>query len=470
MLLTLTLLATQAVQQPTQAPLVRYQALPKCLAGATTTGTFYGVHTLCVASTGRIEKYFIDGPPLPLSGPTPLIVLFHSYGADHNEFANPTWGNYDFLQEAKNAGYLVMMHDGGWDNVPAPNEGHRTYGSPSFHKHTEAAIKDVMTHFNVDRDRVYGYGFSMGGGNVLNYAARNLNPTSDKGMFAAVVNHTGAVSVPIEYFTTPGMQWFYDGQYGDTYFNDPFKHRRATVLDIPCDVPDPGACFFPAICSGSEALMQGQSLARNLRHLPTQTYYNACDSNHKLVAMNNELDTYMNTISHPNYTTTQTVGGPPWHVWYRVPSLAVLGFFGQHDLVSTTHSITGSAVMFVKNNARTLHFKAKRTATGDFGRLTWNSDFAQNQINYFTVANQNLDELTLVLDAYNPITDQMDIKIGNNFGPDIPLKVSGLSQAPLDVLEGASSADPADWSWDGAGTVTIHDLVSNVANWTLDMP
>ena len=53
----------------------------------------------------------------------------------------------------------------------------------------------------VDRTRIYGVGFSMGGGSVTSYAARHLDPA--RAMFAAVVDHTGGVALRNTYASEP---------------------------------------------------------------------------------------------------------------------------------------------------------------------------------------------------------------------------------------------------------------------------
>lgn len=447
---------------------------PRCAIQQINTGTFYGNHTLCVQKTGRIEKYHIEGPALPLAEDAPLIVLFHSYNRDHLEHLAPTWNTYDFYTAAVNAGYIVVMHDGGFDNVPAPNEGHRALGSTAFHHHTEAVIQDVLEHFPIDRDRIYGYGFSMGGGNVLNYAARHLDPLSDNGMFAAVVNHTGTVSGPLEYHTDTGQQIVYESQHGDTYANKPFRYRKATVLDIPCDVPDPGACSTPTVCAPGTAggLSKAHSLARNLSYLPIETWYNICDNNHILVSSNQELDNLMTGAAGPVYETHQTAPGGNLHQWKKVPSLDVLAHFNGKYLYDVTSAPTGGNVLFTKNGERTLFMRGQKIVGTDFGRMIYTFDALQNRILLFTTAagvDQNLSEISLIVDQYSPLIAGQDLIINNNFGPDIPINVEGYDVPPNKVYKDGIDS-PGSWTWNSTDKIVeIDDNTGMVAGWLIEL-
>src|SRR5262245_16368249 len=205
-----------------------------------------------------------------------------------------------------------MEADGGWDYRGT----HRTYGNESFHRHTEAAIRDVLTQFCVDRNRIYGYGLSMGGGNVLNYTARHLDPPASEGMFAAAINHTGSVAFPIEYFngnatnppvcntsctplcdSTLGLQCSYNCLYSNdptkNYCTDRFLFQRATVLDILCNPPDSGSnCPDPMFDCPSWPTHADTSLSRNHRDLPVRSYY-YCNDDSRLESMNLQLDSFM---------------------------------------------------------------------------------------------------------------------------------------------------------------------------------
>jgi poly(3-hydroxybutyrate) depolymerase len=114
----------------------------------------------------------------------PLIVAFHGlYSNNHSSLllvSQDTGNNWDLLTDATDAGFAVLMPKAG---VPYAGTTVATWGRPQMHLHVAAAIGDVLSNYStIDPDRIYGYGFSMGGDDVLSYAARHLDPT--EAMFA----------------------------------------------------------------------------------------------------------------------------------------------------------------------------------------------------------------------------------------------------------------------------------------------
>jgi poly(3-hydroxybutyrate) depolymerase len=136
-------------------------------------------------------------------------------------------------------GWYVVMHDGG--ETPCAAGSHSTMGNENFQRHTEAVIQNVLCRFDIDKNRVYGYGFSMGGGEVLSYAARHRNPASNHGFFAAVVNHSGYFWINQRMSAGQpqnACSSIPDCMYGTSYCGAPFAWRRADVLDLePINCP-----------------------------------------------------------------------------------------------------------------------------------------------------------------------------------------------------------------------------------------
>ncbi len=441
------LLAALVLQVPPIPPVPYCTPSPACV--GTSTGTFYGVHTLCVAATNHVEKYLIEGPTATPDGtPKPMVVLFHGFGGDHASVAGT-----NFWSAAKQAGYLVIAHDGGWD-AHCVAMGHKTYGSEEFHHATRAVMADVLAQFpnDVDTDRVYAYGFSMGGGNALNYAARHQDPAaSDDVMFAAVVNHSGAVSVPLQYFddnlapscagsiscTGNAVQTFFDTQYGNTYCTNDFVFQRATVLDWK-------DTLLPVLLA--------TSLARDLHAVPIQTHYDTqncflaqgCVKLHEvLLGSGNHSLTLLGTI----------------HGWDQLSPSTVLSFFSGEDLPNTLSSASVGYAMIAENDTRHFFFEGQRTIAGDFGRLIWGFPPGGNRVNLINVAQENLDKVTLIVDRW---TTQLDVSSCLQVDHDDPflLTVRGYMTSPLAVT---LDNNPVSWFFDsGAHEVNILDPTPGV--------
>src|SRR6185503_13512505 len=136
--------------------------------------------TLNNTGSGYEERFLLQVPLVATSTPAPMLVVFHKFGVSHWD----AFYNTSFITEARNRGWYLV--------APLGASG-VSFGSIESQVNTRAALEIVTELYNVDKTRVYGVGFSMGGGNVVSYAARNLDP--QRIMFAAICDHTGGISL-----------------------------------------------------------------------------------------------------------------------------------------------------------------------------------------------------------------------------------------------------------------------------------
>ena len=148
-------------------------------------GTAY-VLRLFVPATGTDELFTLYVPSSPSGQARPMIVGFHGFGVSHLDFS---YYNTEFLAEAAARDWFVLAPI---QINPVLNTGDISFGSAESQLNVEYVLNYVLDEWPIDLDRIYGIGFSMGGGNALSYAARHRD--RETGAFAAVVNHTGAVS------------------------------------------------------------------------------------------------------------------------------------------------------------------------------------------------------------------------------------------------------------------------------------
>ena len=124
--------------------------------------------------------------------PTPLLVVVHGWGEDR-------WGPFsDYGQAANNAGWLLVSPDMHGERSAFPDP---PYDHPLASRASQQDILDtiqwVRERYNVDPDRIYMAGRSMGGQIALVTAAKN------PGLFAAVVDDRGPTDLRRWYEESP---------------------------------------------------------------------------------------------------------------------------------------------------------------------------------------------------------------------------------------------------------------------------
>jgi len=354
-----------------------------------------------------------------------------------------------------------MMHDGGW-HFSGGVWHNSTYGSEAFQRHTEAAIQSVLDSFGsfVDRERIYGYGFSMGGGNVLSYAARHLDPNAAHGMFAAVVDQSSQASTPMWSFN--GGATFLTGLYGSTYAANPFVYRRASAIDSGCVLGTPNCPLFQ--CGLSTVIGEG-SMAQNLFHLPLHTFYGQCEPDPLLVESCHLVDLFL--AGSPNYATADS---GPVHAWSSVAPATVLGFFAPtKTLTAATLAALGGDLLFAEDK-RAFHFQVKRVNANDLGRLHWQiSPTTPNAVliemgNHFT--SPNVEYVTVFLDAYSPLDPVGCLYVYHH--DYVQIHVKGYTAQPAQVFKGPNPATfGTQWTWISSTQTLVlnYDLAAHTTTW-----
>lgn len=127
------------------------------------------------------------------SDPAPLIVSLHGLGRSYDWLM----GYHGLLDEAEAGGYIVVTPLGyirrGW-------YGSRATDNPQDSQHSEQDVMEVMKlvreEFNVDANRLYLWGHSMGGAGTYHIAARNPDLFAGLGV-AAPATPQGVTSTEV---------------------------------------------------------------------------------------------------------------------------------------------------------------------------------------------------------------------------------------------------------------------------------
>ena len=284
-----------------------------------------------------------------------------------------------------------------------------------------------------DGARIYGVGFSMGGGAMASYAARHLDPT--KPMFAGLVNHTGTTSLRHAHAHVPNPQLLENPEmFGDTPARVSFRYARVSTVDMD-------AFQF--------MVRPGDHMVRNLRRTPTWTWRVTHDPIHYLRI---QSDVFAERLDLTGGTSTATSGPGNQHIFSTLNEDTVFEFLdplrrtvpGPNEIVSVVADRSG----------RWYHFDLVQRGEG-FSRLRWYAATGFNRLiidklrNVKTIT-ADLGELGLSAPA------PLDVILSTADGLPVTVCLSGYQQQPVNVTR--SGAPSGSWTWDSAnGEVTIFE-------------
>lgn len=403
-----------------------------------------GVHLLCIGSvTPPAREYF--ALYLPTNDPdhlAPLVVGFHGFcGNFPDQFVPKLMEVLDYLGanggELDNRDWYGLAPLGRHDNTIAG----MSFSSLNSQNNIENVMHWVLDRYNIDKNRIYGTGFSMGGGTVTSFAARHLDPTDF--MFAAIVDHTGAVALRDLYYCTTNPGQGLATIFGGSPDQLPFSYARSSAMDYVSCLP-PQALLYPE-----------RTLARNLTHIPTRIGYAAGDTTPQLVHQSNVLWQVLKWVYlHPDPGPNPASGTSPWvssgsgHSWYTMPASLVFSFFDSVPSVT----LPASARTLVDRNGRWFHFGVEQTQVDVFTPIDWSVSTSPGQ--ELRLENvENLDRIH-VHDDDLPFNYSLNLQVvvQADQGGMGDVVLEGYAASPAQVT--ISGGGTANWSWN-QGLLTL---------------
>ena len=143
----------------------------------------------------------------------PLLLTFHQWGGNENS-------NYytEFDEEANNRNWIMLSPFGGSSN---------NYNHQGMQQMIESEIIWMMENFNIDKNKIYMVGGSMGGAAGAIYANNHLNP--EKPMVAATASASGILDCERRAIEMDGnnsmIEWF-----GGEWYEVPFEYHRNSAI------------------------------------------------------------------------------------------------------------------------------------------------------------------------------------------------------------------------------------------------
>ena len=145
--------------------------------------------------------------------PTPILVVFHQWGGNENSTYYTT-----FDEEANDRGWIFLSPYGGSSN---------NYNHQGAQEMVKNEIIWMQQNYNIDSNRIYMVGGSMGGASGMIYANNHLNP--DEPMVAATASGSGILDCERRAIEMDGnnsmIEWF-----GGNWDEVPFEYHRNSAI------------------------------------------------------------------------------------------------------------------------------------------------------------------------------------------------------------------------------------------------
>jgi len=396
-----------------------------------------GVYSLTMEATGTDwEERFIVGVPQNPIDPAPLLVCFHRYSASERDAFLHT----DLFSEAMERGWYVL----------APLGAHELNCSVSYAQENIRVVIDWLGEVvRIDPGRIYGIGFSMGGGSALNFAARYQDP--DRAMFAAVVNHTGTVSLRDIWHRAQDTSILeHPLMFGGSPYENPFAYQQASTIEM---TPWSG-------------IDERTDLARNLGHVPVQTW---CAPSDPLKHLVRQTRAFLRHLMRLGGEVDCNEERGSLHIWDTLDEIEALDFLEAYRLELPTE---GTHSVLAIHDGRWLHFDLKQAKSGCFSSWRWHSNPHSNLL--FLDGLHNIEELRVrtqdlgltTTKTLRLILGQQTDRAAHSGHNTTRLIFDGFDAAPRIVLREGQRVD-FDWNPErGELTLEEHDA-ANLPLWLI---
>lgn len=374
-----------------------------------------GVVEVQLGQTGTSwTESFLVGLPKQRNLYAPLLVLFHGYGQTPAD----VYAQTSYFQEATERGWFVV----------APLGAHvYNYGIDYAQENTEMVLDWVAHHLPINEERVYGVGFSMGGGWMTSYAARHVAP--DQLRFAGLVNHTGTTS----------LQDLYSVANENALFNSPLMFGGS-----PTDVPFRYCVASTMDWDSATGITNAETdIARNLASIPIWTTYAQGDPLAHIRAQCDAFHDHFDNARGGNGRNDLVPGNT--HHWTSVDETEVLDWLEPKTL--NTPGVNQFNEVLMDRDTKYWGFEIKQDTANEITPMRWFTHTAQNRVMIDGV--ENMKEIAFDASEIGLNTNgEFTLIFNNTDGLTVDIVIRGLNYPPTNVSRTGSAA-PA-WTWDSA--------------------
>lgn len=377
--------------------------------------------------TGFGERTWVQ--EVASSTPRPLLVVFHRFGVSEVDAIVTT----RFFEEARRRQ---------WHVVAPRSWGAIHFSSQTSKIHTRAVLDWATTNLDVDDQRIYAVGFSMGGGAALNYAATNLGANEPR--FAAVAALTPLLDLEHAYSVeVQPTRDSYDDIFGNGSLNsaDPYQMRRSGLFQLDTLL---------------QQVVPGTDLARNLAHTNVFNLRASSDIPYLMT----QYDVFVAHLAGLPLVTAQhtsSVTNFVGHSWDAFDERIVCDWLRLFQLQTPTSGNT-----LADADRAYFHFDVRQDVSSAFSPFSWNLDSANNSFTLSATANlRSLRVRTLAAGLSNTAPLTVTLSAADGFADEVIL--TDLALAPTQVLrDGVPSASWLHNSLSGELTLLETDPAQHV--------
>lgn len=419
---------------------------------STFTGGYNEVFSITVQSTGLTEFFALHVPQLSSGQSAPLVVGFHGANVTYLDITRTT----ELVNEAAARGWFFLAPLQ-WSAV---GNGQTHYGSPQSQMQVEAVMEVLLSAYPIDLDRIYGVGFSMGGGAALSYGARHRD--RDLGAFAAIVNHTGTAALSHVYDSEPLIRQQMELLFGGTPAASPFEYQRSSSIEL-----DSAGVLIP----------QGRHMGINLRSVPTQTWYGTNDGLVYLRTQSIALDGFFQALPGATHDLVAVPaapecfsGGLGGHCWKTLDPIAAYDWLALQQLERDPPFGT---VLADRDGLWGLYDLVQDTPDA-FSSFGFDVDAGQQTLTLSDL--ENVGSLALDLGEHGLLAaSEFTIKVNSIDGTAHRLEIDGLTAQPIAVsrngigtLADCSGSSFPTWCFEpSTGVLQINEPLGASSIWTI---
>jgi len=303
-----------------------------------------GIYNIELHNTGSgyVEKFLFAPAPVSFGHPAPALVVFHGYSTSHFDALLHT----DLWREARARGWHFIAPLGAFAN---------NFGCLEGQINTQAVLDYLVPLYPIDTQRIFGVGFSMGGGALLSQAARHN--AADGLRFSALVDHTGSVALLDVYNnSSASVRSLIESHFGGNPTQYPFRYAQCSTIDL---APGP----LPHL-----------DMALNLSATPTLLWMATQEPNAYLQGDMYKLRDELLAEGAPMHLVL--VAGNQ-HSWSTLDDHAVCDWLALQAPLPA-HRLHGSVLADVGGNW--FGFDLVQSAAGSFTPWRWDSHPASNEL------------------------------------------------------------------------------------------